>query len=319
MSLVNKDTYKIIFAGTPKFAEEILSKLLSEKYNITAVYTQPDRPAGRGKILTASDVKKTAALAGIPVHQPVSLRNLDEQKNLAYLEPDLLIVVAYGLILPKEVLSIPKDGCINIHASILPRWRGAAPIQRAIEAGDKESGITIMQMDEGLDTGDVLAESKCPISSSETSAKLYNKLSLLARELLIEKLPEIIEKKITATKQDNKAASYAKKINKAEANIQWNSNAEEIERKIRAFNPWPICYSKIENNIIKIYSAKILNEQSSMLPGTIVNDKDGIDVACSNKIIRITRLQLEGGKVLDVKDILNSNKPFLKKGKCFQS
>ncbi len=237
------DSLKIIFAGTPDFAARHLAALLSSKHEVVAVYTQPDRPAGRGKKLTASPVKLLALEHSIPVYQPATLRAEEAQQELAAIDADIMVVVAYGLLLPKVVLDTPRLGCINVHGSILPRWRGAAPIQRSIWAGDAETGVTIMQMDEGLDTGDMLKIATLSIDAKETSATLYERLAALGPDALVDCLGDIASGKAVAVKQDDEQANYAKKLSKEEAQIDWSMSAEAIERCIRAFNPWPMSTS----------------------------------------------------------------------------
>lgn len=298
---------KIIFAGTPEFAVPCLEALLNSQHQVIAVYTQPDRPAGRGQKLTASPIKQLALMQNIPVYQPATLRDLHEQQRLAQLEADLMIVVAYGLILPAAVLQIPHFGCINVHASLLPRWRGAAPIQRAILSGDVETGITIMQMDEGLDTGAMLKHAHCNIEAIDTSATLQTKLANLGAEILLQILPEIAAATTEPKIQNQNLACYADKIQKQEAKIDWHVPALELDRKIRAFNPWPIAFTTLQNQIIKIWQAEPILEINSVLPGTIINsNKNGIDVATGEGIIRIKQLQLPNGRCLPVADVLNS-------------
>jgi len=298
---------RIVFAGTPEFAAEHLRFLINEKkYEVIGVYTQPDRPAGRGKNLTSSPVKRLAQTHALTVYQPETLRDANAQQVLANLKPDLMIVVAYGLILPKAVLSIPRYGCINVHASLLPRWRGAAPIQRAIEAGDTETGITVMQMDEGLDTGDMLLKSVCTIASDETTASLHEKLLVLGGPALGEVLQQIANNKLKPEKQNNKESCYAPKITKAEAKIDWTLPAEILERKIRAFNPFPISFFEVNNNMVRVWKGKFLNESTTAKPGTILSSaKEGIKVATSEKILLLEQLQLPGKKSLPVSDVLN--------------
>lgn len=247
---------KVIFAGTPDFAAKHLSALLESEHEVIAVYTQPDRPAGRGKKLTASPVKVLAEENAIPVYQPQSLKAQDAQEELASLNADLMVVVAYGLILPTAVLNAPKLGCINVHGSILPKWRGAAPIQRSIWAGDAETGVTIMQMDEGLDTGDMLHIATLPITSEDTSATLYEKLAELGPQALVKVVNEF--DRYTPTKQDDSQATYAKKLSKEEALINWADDAEQIERNIRAFNPWPVAWMQVEDQNVKVWSASVV-------------------------------------------------------------
>lgn len=307
-------TLRIVFAGTPDFAAQHLSALIDSQHDVIAVYSQPDRPAGRGKKLQASPVKTLAAEHSIDIYQPASLKSDDAQAILSGLNADIMVVVAYGLILPKAVLTMPKLGCINVHGSLLPKWRGAAPIQRAIWAGDRESGVTIMQMDEGLDTGAMLYKQSVEIESDETSVSLYSKLANTGPRALVHTLdclhnlmPEV---------QDDSLASYAKKLSKEEAMIDWQLSAKQIERNIRAFNPWPIAWFKHHEQSIKVWSAFADSTmQNNPIPGTILNaDKHGISVATPDGAITITQLQLPGKKALAVADVLNSKSEWFAKG-----
>ncbi|MEH6467663.1 MAG: methionyl-tRNA formyltransferase, partial [Porticoccus sp.] len=238
----------IVFAGTPEFAAHHLQALLDDDHHkIVAVYTQPDRPAGRGKKLTASPVKVLAQAHGLTVNQPVSLKEAEQQKILRDLNADIMVVVAYGLLLPKAILDTPHLGCINVHASLLPRWRGAAPIQRAIEAGDKETGVTIMQMDIGLDTGDMLLKAHCPITETDTGGSLHDKLASIGPPALLKTLLELEEGSAVAEKQDDELSNYAPKISKDEALVDWSQSAKIIARKVRAFNPFPVTYTTLGN------------------------------------------------------------------------
>ncbi len=296
---------KIIFAGTPDFAAQHLRALLSSEHQVVAVYTQPDRPAGRGKKLTPSDVKKLAIEHDLPVYQPPSLRDEIAQQELASIDADVMVVVAYGLILPKAVLTIPRLGCLNVHGSILPKWRGAAPIQRAIWAGDKQTGVTIMQMDEGLDTGDILDIATLPIDASDTSASLYTKLAELGPQALLRVLDTL--EHTSPQQQNNSQATYAKKLSKEEARINWTDNAEQIERNIRAFNPWPVAWMRAKGENLKIWQAHVEEHDSHKAPGTIVRaDKNGIAVATADKLLVITQLQLPGKRPLPAADVLNA-------------
>ena len=256
----------IIFAGTPDFAAQHLQAILNSQHNVIAVYTQPDKPAGRGKKLQASPVKQLAEQNNIPVYQPKSLRKEEAQFELKVLNADVMVVVAYGLILPKAVLDAPRLGCLNVHGSILPRWRGAAPIQRSIWAGDAQTGVTIMQMDEGLDTGDMLHKVYCDILPTETSTSLYNKLAELAPSALIDVLDNLENGKFIAEKQDDSQSNYAEKLSKEEAQLDWSLSAMQLERNIRAFNPWPIAYFSTEDKdgntqTLKVYQAEVFPHQ----------------------------------------------------------
>jgi len=306
---------KVIFAGTPDFAAKHLSALLESEHEVIAVYTQPDRPAGRGKKLTASPVKVLAEENAIPVYQPQSLKAQDAQEELASLNADLMVVVAYGLILPTTVLNAPKLGCINVHGSILPKWRGAAPIQRSIWAGDAETGVTIMQMDEGLDTGDMLHIATLPITSEDTSATLYEKLAELGPQALVEVVNEF--DRYTPTKQDDSQATYAKKLSKEEALINWADDAEQIERNIRAFNPWPVAWMQVEDQNVKVWSASVVPLNKGATPGTVISaNKEGITIATGRDALRITSLQIPGKKALPASDVINARQTWFEVGRC---
>jgi methionyl-tRNA formyltransferase len=297
---------RIIFAGTPDFAVPCLQALLDSSHTVVAVYTQPDRPAGRGRKLTASPVKCVALSQHIPVYQPLSLRDAQAQETLRTLNADLMVVVAYGLILPLAVLTAPRLGCINVHASLLPRWRGAAPIQRAILAGDTETGITIMQMDEGLDTGDMLYNVICPIEPTDTAQKLHDRLAPLGANALISCIDHL---PIAGIPQN---PDNANKLTKTEAEIDWSLSAIEIDRAIRAFNPWPVAYTTLNNQTLRIWSAAVGTTQLSPLPtpGTIMAaNKSGINVATSSGILQLLSLQLPGGKILNASEFLNAHPP----------
>lgn len=299
----------IIFAGTPDFAANHLQALIDAEFNVVAVYSQPDRPAGRGKKLTTSAVKEVALANNIAVYQPENFKQGESVEQLAALNADLMIVVAYGLILPNSVLTTPRLGCLNVHGSLLPRWRGAAPFQRAIWAGDKETGVTIMQMDEGLDTGDMLKKVSCPIEDDETSASLYAKVAKQAPAVLIETVKQLQAGELTAQKQDESVATYAKKLSKAEALINWQDDAEFIDRCIRAFNPWPVSYFQWAGQVIKVHQAKIVAATTSESPGTVVNvDKQGIQIATGSGVLNLEVIQLAGKKAMPVQDVLNSRR-----------
>lgn len=302
---------KIIFAGTPDFSVPPLQALMDSEHQLVAVYTQPDRPSGRGRKLKPSPVKQCALQHGIPVHQPSSLKNEDTQKILLAHQADLMVVVAYGLILPAEVLQAPTLGCINIHASLLPRWRGAAPIQRAILAGDKQSGVTIMQMDKGLDTGDMLLKKNCIIETGDTGSSLHDRLSAMGAEALIEVLPMIINKTLQAEAQNNGEANYAEKLNKAEALLDWQQTAESLRNKINAFNAWPVAQTEIKLKdkiqMLRIWQAQATADVSTQKPGTVLQcNKQGIDVATGDKVLRLLSVQLPGGKPMPVHAFVNA-------------
>lgn len=300
------DFLRIVFAGTPDFSVPPLKALLQSEHEVVAVYTQPDRPAGRGRKLTPSPVKTVAEEADIAVYQPANFRDPADVAGLSRLQPDLLVVVAYGLLLPPAVLQIPRLACINIHASILPRWRGAAPIQRAIQAGDSESGVSIMQMDEGLDAGPVYLIKRIPLAADETGGSLHDRLSLLGAEALLEALPGIADGSLQPQPQDDSAATYAAKLEKREAQIDWSRPALEIERQVRAFNPWPVAYTRYENANLRIWQAHAL-EGMSAEPGTVMSaTRDGVDVSTGNGLLRVTRLQMPGKRAMDAADFINS-------------
>ncbi len=306
---------KVIFAGTPDFAAQHLQALLNAKLNVVAVYTQPDRPAGRGKQLTPSPVKVLAEQYQLPVMQPASLKGEAAQQQLAAFDADVMVVVAYGLLLPKLVLETPRLGCINVHGSLLPRWRGAAPIQRAIWAGDSESGVTIMQMDEGLDTGDMLHKLVCPIARDETSASLYDKLAKLGPDGLLFTLQQMAEGSLQPEKQQESLANYAKKLSKEEARIDWQLSAIQIERCIRAFNPWPISYFETQEQNIKVWQAEVLDQSSHSAPGTILQaNKAGLDIATGDGVLRLLRLQPPGKKPMQTHELLNSRQEWFLPG-----
>ncbi|MCG6933085.1 MAG: methionyl-tRNA formyltransferase [Gallionella sp.] len=285
---------KIIFAGTPQFAASALSALLQE-HRIQAVLTQPDRPAGRGMRTTASPVKQLALQHGLTVMQPATLKTEEIQRALAELEADVMVVAAYGLILPKAVLQLPRYGCLNIHASLLPRWRGAAPIQRAILAGDAEAGITIMQMDEGLDTGDMLLRKSCPIGEHDTAAMLHDKLAGMGADCILEALRLLGQNRLAPVKQEEGKACYAAKLLKSEALIDWRRDACEIERAIRAYNPYPVSQAKLNGTVIKIWQATLVKGLRGE-PGKVIEaGKNGITVACGKDALRLETLQRPGG------------------------
>ena len=298
---------KIVFAGTPDFAARHLAALLSSEHEVIAVYTQPDRPAGRGKKITASPVKTLAIEHNIPVYQPENFKSDQDKQDLASLKADLMVVVAYGLLLPQAVLDTPKLGCINVHGSILPRWRGAAPIQRSIWAGDEQTGVTIMQMDIGLDTGDMLKIATLPIEPQDTSASMYDKLAKLGPKALIDCLGEIANESASAEKQDDDQANYAEKLSKEEARIDWSDDAKHIERCVRAFNPWPISHFVAGDKSIKVWQSKVVQQDTNQAPGTIIQaDKTGIYVSTGKDILVLEQLQVPGKKAMSIQDILNS-------------
>jgi methionyl-tRNA formyltransferase len=301
---------RIVFAGTPEFAARQLQALLTSEHRIIATYTQPDRPAGRGKKLTASPVKQLAQGHDIPVYQPATLKTDEAQAELNALEADIMVVVAYGLILPQAVLDIPRLGCINIHASLLPRWRGAAPIQRAIQAGDTVSGVTIMQMDAGLDTGNMLVKAQCPIEPEDTAGDLHDRLAELGGPATLETLRQLQTGTAKPEVQDDQLSCYAPKISKAEAALDWRKPAQELVRQVRAFNPFPIAFMRRseQEQSIRVWAAQALNTQSNSAPGTVIAaTPDGLDIACSEGALRVRTLQLPGKKAMGVGDLLRGH------------
>lgn len=311
----------IVFAGTPAFARDHLQALLQSEHQVVGVLTQPDRPAGRGKKVQHSPVKTLAAAADLPVHQPASLRSDEDRAPLKTWAPDVMVVVAYGLLLPQSVLELPTYGCLNVHGSLLPRWRGAAPIQRAIEAGDPETGITIMQMDKGLDTGAMLNSRSFALEGAMTSAEVFQRMAVLGPTLLLETLNNLSDLRSKAETQDGNIATYAEKINKAECNIPWCESAEVIARRIRAFNPAPVCFSFLGDLRIKIFQARILETpQTKPLPGTILSaDREGIVVACGAGALAIEVAQFPNAKPLPASELINGRKQALAPGNIFTS
>ncbi|HDR2625155.1 TPA: methionyl-tRNA formyltransferase [Enterobacter cancerogenus] len=302
-------TLRIIFAGTPDFAARHLDALLSSGHNVVGVFTQPDRPAGRGKKLMPGPVKALAEEHGLPVFQPASLRPEENQQLVADLNADVMVVVAYGLILPKAVLDMPRLGCINVHGSLLPRWRGAAPIQRSLWAGDAETGVTIMKMDVGLDTGDMLYKLSCPITPEDTSATLYDKLAELGPQGLIKTLEQLAEGTAKPEVQDEALVTYAEKLSKDEALLDWALPAAQLERCIRAFNPWPMSWMVIDDQPVKVWKASVIESHVQAAPGTIVEaNKQGIQVATAEGILNLESLQPAGKKAMSVQDLLNSRR-----------
>lgn len=313
---------KIIFAGTPEFAAEHLKTLLNSRHEVIAVYSQPDRPAGRGKKLTASPVKEVALEHNIPAYQPINFKSDEAKAELAALGADLMVVVAYGLILPKAVLDTPRLGCINVHASILPRWRGAAPIQRAIEAGDAETGVTIMQMDVGLDTGDMLIKAICPILADDTGGSLHDKLITLGSPALLEALEQIAAGTTNPIKQDDRLSNYAPKLNKEEAALNWQLSAIELERKVRAFNPFPVAHTKPQgagdDQRIRVWAAKAHATEAKGQPGQITQiTTEGLWVKCAQGQLILSQIQLAGKKSMSVNELLRGHPDLFKTGDVF--
>ncbi len=302
---------RIVFAGTPDFAATHLLALLKAKHDVVAVYTQPDRPAGRGKKLMASAVKQVALDKNIPVFQPVNFKANEDIQQLKDLKPDLFIVVAYGLLLPQAVLDIPTKACINSHASILPRWRGAAPIQRAIEAGDSESGVTVMQMELGLDTGPMLHKVQTAIMPADTGGTLHDRLAQLGSQAIIDVAAKYEKGPVLAEVQDDNLSCYAKKLSKQEALINWHLPASEVQQKIRAFNPFPMCYTLLGDSRIRILKAQVFAKTHQTMPGTVLEINNmGITIACKEHALTLEQVQLPGKKPMMVIDLLNGKHPF---------
>ncbi len=301
----------IIFAGTPDFAASALKACIESKHKVVAVFTQPDRPAGRGRKIKFGPVKQLTVDAGIPIYQPLRLEQ--EQISLIKdLQADVMLVSAYGLLLPKQVLTLPKLGCINIHASLLPKWRGAAPIQRSIIDGDQKSGLSIMQMEEGLDTGPVLQQFECDIKDCDTGSILHDRLASMAASEIVSCLENLHMGKLIPQLQDESQTSYAKKITKQETNIDWHQSATEIERKVRAFNAWPVAYTYLDQLRIRIWQVEHNNEvgyeTNNRAPGSVlVSEKKNIDVVTGKGVLKIITLQLAGGKVISAQDFINAH------------
>ncbi|WP_243040451.1 methionyl-tRNA formyltransferase [Dyella sedimenti] len=299
---------RVVFAGTPEFSVPCLEACRASGAEVVAVYTQPDRPAGRGRKLTPSPVKQAALAAGIPVEQPESLKSGEARATLAGYAPDLMVVVAYGLILPRKVLAIPRLGCWNVHASLLPRWRGAAPIQRAILAGDAESGVDLMRMEAGLDTGPVLLERRTPIGREDTGGSLHDRLAALGAEVLAEGLSRVMAgETLVAHPQPDEGVTYAHKLEKAEARLDFTWPAIELERKVRAFDPWPVAEGEIDGEPLRIWAARAIEGHGE--PGTVLAmSREGIDIACGEGTLRVMALQRAGGKRITAADYLNALK-----------
>lgn len=308
-----KPTLRVVFAGTPEFSVPCLEACRAAGVEVVAVYTQPDRPAGRGRKLAASPVKQAAEAAGIPVEQPESFKAEADRERLAAYAPDLMVVVAYGLILPRKVLAIPRLGCWNVHASLLPRWRGAAPIQRAILAGDAESGVDLMQMEAGLDTGPVLIERRTPLAADETGGSLHDRLSALGAEALAEGLRRTLAgETLAAEPQAIDGVEYAHKLDKAEARLDFTQPAVALERKVRAFDPWPVAEGDIAGERLRIWAAHAIQGKPGAVPGTVLAaTRGGIDIACAEGALRLTAVQRAGGRRIGAADYLNA-RPELK-------
>lgn len=298
---------RIVFAGTPDFAAHTLAALIAKQHDVICVYTQPDRKTGRGQKLTPPPVKQLALEHNINVEQPSTLKTDEEYETLKALKPDLMIVVAYGMLLPQRILDIPKHGCLNIHASLLPKWRGAAPIQRAIEAGDNNTGVCIMQMEAGLDTGPVLSQTEVTIKENDTSASMHDKLAEAGAISLLSTLESLKSLQAKSQTQEHDAACYAHKITKAEATINWQESAQIIQQRVRAFNPWPICQSSCNEQRLRIWQAEIIKQDSTDAPGTIIKlDKNGFYIKCGQNVLSVKTIQRDGSKPMPISDFMNS-------------
>ena len=302
--------FRVVFAGTPEFAVPSLHACITSGAQVVAVYTQPDRPAGRGRKLAASPVKQAALEAGIAVEQPETLRDKAARERLAGYAPDLIVVVAYGLILPKSVLAIPRLGCWNVHASLLPRWRGAAPIQRAILAGDSETGVALMQMEAGLDTGPVLLERRTAIAPGDTGGHLHDRLAALGADALADGLARVLRgERVPLTAQASEGVAYAHKLDKAEARLDWNESAVALARKVRAFDPWPVAEAQIHGERVRIWSAEAIASTTHVEPGRVLaTRRDTLDIATGDGVLRIHELQRDGGRRMPVRDWLNARR-----------
>lgn len=310
---------RIVFAGTPDFAAEHLKALLNSSHQLLAVYTQPDRPAGRGQQLTASPVKQLAQQHQLPVFQPANFKDPAAQQQLAELNADVMVVVAYGLLLPQAVLDTPRLGCINVHGSLLPRWRGAAPIQRAIWAGDHQTGITIMQMDKGLDTGAMLSKVTCAITDADTSASLYQKLAELGPDALVQALNDLPTLQAQAEVQDERLACYAAKLSKEEAELDFQKTAAQLEREIRAFNPWPVSVLAHGEHRIKVLAAQVEPAVEQATPGQILAlNRQGLKIATAEHVLVITKLQPAGKKPMAIADFINGRADWFQPGSLIQ-
>ena len=300
---------KLAFAGTPEIARIVLESLIdADQHDVEMIFTKPDKPAGRGNKIRQSEVKICALKNNIKILQP---KNYQELESYSLENYDLLLVVAYGLLLTPTILAKPKFGCINIHTSLLPRWRGAAPIQRAIEAGDIKTGVTIMQMDKNLDTGKILKQISCSIKKEDTSGILHDRLANISAKNINDVISNIAEGRLIGKNQDNSKATYAKKISKLEAKLDWNKTATELERKIRAYNPTPVAYANFKDINFRVWEARVKTSVDKLRPGTLLKRKSTLDIMTSKDILSITKLQLPGKKIISAKDFLNSHTDFM--------
>ena len=296
----------IVFAGTPEFAVPSLQALLDSAHQVIAVYTQPDRPAGRGRKLSAGPIKELALAAGIPVYQPENFKSAQARAELAALQADLMVVVAYGLILPQAVLDLPKFGCLNIHGSLLPRWRGAAPIHRAVMAGDTKTGVTIMQLVKKLDAGDMLYKLECPITADATSSSLHDQLAQLGAQGLLEVIAQIAQGRAQPEVQDETLVCYAAKLEKNEAVLDWQQSSLELDRKIRGLNAWPVAQTLYKGEVLRVWRCAVLEDERQLAPGEINCSAHELDVGTGNGLLRLQEVQLPGGKRIAGKDFLNA-------------
>jgi len=297
----------IVFAGTPEFALPSLQALLDSAHKVIAVYTQPDRPAGRGRKLTASPIKQLAQSAGVPAYQPENFKQAGAIAELAELQADLMVVVAYGLILPQPVLDLPKFGCINVHGSLLPRWRGAAPIHRAVLAGDAKTGVTIMQLVKKLDAGDMLLKLECPIKANDTSSSLHDQLAQMGAQGLLEVIEQIAQGRAQPEAQDEAHVCYAEKLEKTEAILDWRQTALELDRKIRGLNAWPVAQTLYKGEVLRVWRCAVLDDDRQLDPGEIDSSRHELDVGAGQGVLRLLEVQLPGGKRIAGKDFLNAH------------